>query len=61
MLATLKPARRKKRQAPRAEDIYTNAKEKQQIIQSLSNMDIRNFDDNFDVVIDSFSLEGEFV
>lgn len=61
VLAGLKPARRKKRQAPRAEDIYTNAKEKQQIIQTLSNMDLQSFDDNYDVVIDSFSLDGEFV
>lgn len=61
VLATLKPARRKKRQAPRAEDIYTNSKEKQQIMQALSNIDIRSSDDNYDVVIDSFSLEGEFV
>lgn len=61
VLASLKPARRKKRQAPRAEDIYTNSKEKQQILQALSNIDIRSSDDNYDVVIDSFSLEGEFV
>lgn len=61
VLASLKPARRKKRQAPRAEDIYTNSKEKQQIMQALSNIDIRSSDDNYDVVIDSFSLEGEFV
>ncbi len=61
VLASLKPARRKKRPAPRAEDIYTNSKEKQQIMQALSNMDIRSSDENYDVVIDSFSLEGEFV
>lgn len=61
VLASLKPARRKKRPAPRAEDIYMNSKEKQQIMQHLSNIDIRCFDENFDVVIDSFSLEGEFV
>lgn len=61
VLASLKPARRKKRQAPRAEDIYSNSKEKQQIMQALSNIDIRSSDDNYDVVIDSFSLEGEFV
>lgn len=61
VLASLKPARRKKRPAPRAEDIYTNSKEKQQIIQAMSNLDIRTTDENYDVVIDSFSLEGEFV
>lgn len=61
VLSSLKPARRKKRQAPRAEDIYTNSKEKQQIMQTLSHMDIRSSDDNYDIVIDSFSLEGEFV
>lgn len=61
VLASLRPARRKKRQAPRAEDIYTNAKEKQQIMQALSHIDIRSSDDNYDVVIESFSLEGEFV
>lgn len=61
VLTNLKPARRKKRQAPRAEDIYCNAKEKQHIISTLSNVDIRSSDENYDTVIDSFSLEGEFV
>lgn len=61
VIASLKPTRRKKRQAPRAEDIYTNSKEKHKILQALSNIDIRSSDDNYDVVIDSFSLEGEFV
>lgn len=61
VLKSLKPARRKKRQAPRAEDIYCNAKEKQHIISTLSNVEIRSSDENYDTVIDSFSLEGEFV
>lgn len=61
VLASLRPARRKKRLAPRAEDIYCNSKEKQKILISLSNMELRSTDENYDTVIDSFSLEGEFV
>lgn len=61
ILASLRPTRRKKRQAPRAEDIYCNSKEKQRILISLSNIDLRSTDENYDTVIDSFSLEGEFV
>lgn len=61
VLASLRPARRKKRLAPRAEDIYCNSKEKQKILISLSNIELRSTDENFDTFIDSFSLEGEFV
>lgn len=61
VLTSLRPARRKKRQAPRAEDIYCNSKEKQKILISLSNIELRSTDENYDNVIDSFSLEGEFV
>lgn len=61
VLASLRPARRKKRLAPRAEDIYCNSKEKQKILISLSNIELRSTDENYDTVIDSFSLEGEFV
>lgn len=61
ILASLRPARRKKRPAPRAEDIYCNAKEKQKIMTTLSCIELHSNDDNYDRVIDSFSLEGEFV
>lgn len=61
VLASLRPARRKKRPAPRAEDIYCNAKEKQNIMTALSCIELHSNDDTYDRVIDSFSLEGEFV
>lgn len=61
VLNSLKPIQRKKRPAPRAEDIYRSSQEKQQIIKEMSTVEIRSSDDNYDSVIENFSLEGEFV
>lgn len=64
ILNTLKPnrVRRKKRIAPRiVENVNSKAREKCEIIQAMSNVELRFTDENYNRILDNFSLEGEFV